>query len=147
MDCIRDCVRRVGKFTKLCHYMLVLDERSLYFSLTPEDDRGLVKSLKVGRSIPDLVYDVGIDIQSYVPSPASPIERIGVPRWPRLGYFKSEDFVRYCQWFMPGDAVSTGTGHGRFVRYRKPHAGLPMCEVMVGKVLHIIREYLLEPVV
>jgi len=49
--------------------------------------------------------------------------------------------------FMPGDAVSTGTGHGRFVRYRKPHAGLPMCEVMVGKVLHIIREYLLEPVV
>ena len=83
MDCIRDCVRRVGKFTKLCHYMLVLDERSLYFSLTPEDDLGLVKSLKVGRSVPDLVYDVGIDIQSYVPSPASPIERIGVPRWPR----------------------------------------------------------------
>jgi hypothetical protein len=65
MDCIRDCVRRVGKFTKLCHYMLVLD-----------------------------------------------------------GYFKSEDFVRYCQWFMPGDAVSTGTEQGRFVRYRKPHAGL-----------------------
>jgi hypothetical protein len=60
--------------------MLVLDERSLYFSLTPEDDLGLVKSLKVGRSIPDLVNDVGIDIQSYVPSPASPIERIGVPR-------------------------------------------------------------------
>jgi hypothetical protein len=40
------------------------------------------------------------------------------------GYFKSEDFVRYCQWFMPGDAVSTGTEQGRFVRYRKPHAGL-----------------------
>jgi hypothetical protein len=99
------------------------------------------------RSVPDLVYDVGIDIQSYVPSPASPIEPIGVPRWPRLGYFQSDDFVRYCQWFMPGDAVSTGTEQGRFVRYRKPHAGLPMCEVMVGKVLHIIREYLLEPVV
>ena len=29
MDCIRDCVRRVGKFTKLYHYMLVLDERPL----------------------------------------------------------------------------------------------------------------------
>jgi hypothetical protein len=66
MDCTRDCVRRVGKFTKLCHYMLVLDQRSLYFSLTPEDDLGLVKSLKVGRAVPDLVYDVGVDIQSYV---------------------------------------------------------------------------------
>ena len=64
MDCIRDCVRQVGKFAKLCHYMLVLDQRSLYFSLTPEDDLGLVKSLKVGRAVPDLVYDVGIDIQS-----------------------------------------------------------------------------------
>jgi hypothetical protein len=69
--------------------MLVLDERSLYFSLTPEDDLRVVKSLKVGRSVPVLVYDVGIDIQSYVPSPASPIERIGVPRWPRLGYFNT----------------------------------------------------------
>ena len=76
MDRIRDWVRRVGKFTKLCHYMLVLDERSLYFSLTPEDDLGLVNSLKESRSVPDLVYDVGIDIQSYVPSPASPIEPI-----------------------------------------------------------------------
>jgi hypothetical protein len=30
MDCIGDCVRRVGKFTILCHYKLVLDERSQY---------------------------------------------------------------------------------------------------------------------
>jgi hypothetical protein len=66
MDCIRDCVRRVGKFTKLCHYMLVLDERSLYFSLTPENDLGLVKSLKVGRSVPDLPSCLDCDREARV---------------------------------------------------------------------------------
>jgi aminoglycoside phosphotransferase (APT) family kinase protein len=37
MDCIRDCVRRGGKFTKLCHYMLVLDERSRHHDPGPNN--------------------------------------------------------------------------------------------------------------
>jgi hypothetical protein len=31
-----------------------------------------------------------------------------------------------------------------FTRYVKPHGGLPMCEVRVGNVIHICREYLLR---
>jgi hypothetical protein len=32
---------------------------------------------------------------------------------------------------------------GVFTRYVKPHGGLPMCEVRIGNVIHICREYLL----
>ena len=35
---------------------------------------------------------------------------------------------------------------GVFIRYVKPHGGLPMCEVRIGNVIHICREYLLREV-
>ena len=36
---------------------------------------------------------------------------------------------------------------GVFIRYVKPHgSGLPMCEVRIGNVIHICREYLLREV-
>ena len=37
-----------------------------------------------------------------------------------------------------------GETFGVFIRYVKPHGGLPMCEVRIGNVIHICREYLLR---
>ena len=49
--------------------------------------------------------------------------------------FKAEDWVRN---------TDLGGTLGVFTRYVKPHGGLPMCEVRVGNVIHICREYLLR---
>jgi hypothetical protein len=54
--------------------------------------------------------------------------------------FKAGDWVRN---------TDIGETLGEFTRYVKPHGGLPMCEVRIGNVIHICREYLLrepEPV-
>jgi hypothetical protein len=48
--------------------------------------------------------------------------------------FKAGDWVRN---------TDIGGTLGVFTRYVKPHGGLPMCEVRVGNVIHICREYLL----
>jgi hypothetical protein len=49
--------------------------------------------------------------------------------------------------FKAGDWVHNtdlGGTLGVFTRYVKPHGRLPMCEVRIGNVIHICREYLLR---
>jgi hypothetical protein len=49
--------------------------------------------------------------------------------------FKAGDWVRN---------TDIGGTIGVFIRYVKPHGGLPMCEVRIGNVIHICREFLLR---